>query len=459
MSRAATSTTKGGGNKYEYQKQRHRHPSSAMSAVVSPVHMLVSAALEAWCHQLLYVRRVYPKESFCDTYFLDIQCKANRHPGVASYIQNAIEVSTPALVGPDNRVADEISLEVIDCQHTLSSSSSSYEPEQQETKTPSGKRKADPFLPSSSSSTSPAIQQLHVTHQQHQQRTPSSSTSERYDTNTQSSKKHKYLSCQQPEEEVGSTQQSVSSMSTTELLQQKHQQQYPEDDKNNRGTTLKSNSFSLTPTIHDSVEHNGINQDEQKHDTNTPEQPQAIYQKPLLQPKVFKVLEKFSLSFSSTLKNAREDNVINSRVDENRSTTDNHQKRPKLPSLFQKKSNRRSSASSNKAEAARQKEEDDNDALLKELERSFRNLLLNLQSLKRDRVPASEGLCFKLVLHVDNGQKICPQIQNAFEVGSWYPCSCETTGAVAEDRDTMFHYEANVQDCAIRFYIQYRPPD
>lgn len=59
---------------------------------------LLSAALETWCHELLWVRAVYPSDTFTATRFLGISCKANRHPGVVRYIEEAIQVASPSIV-------------------------------------------------------------------------------------------------------------------------------------------------------------------------------------------------------------------------------------------------------------------------------------------------------------------------------------------------------------------------
>jgi hypothetical protein len=59
---------------------------------------LWKGALEIFIHQVLYVRRIYPKDSFCSTRFLGVQCHACRHPKVVSYIGNSLKVSIPAIV-------------------------------------------------------------------------------------------------------------------------------------------------------------------------------------------------------------------------------------------------------------------------------------------------------------------------------------------------------------------------
>ena len=60
---------------------------------------LLSSTLEMWCHQVLYVRKVYPKDTFCAVEFLAAtsHCKANRHPGVVSYVSDVINVAVPAI--------------------------------------------------------------------------------------------------------------------------------------------------------------------------------------------------------------------------------------------------------------------------------------------------------------------------------------------------------------------------
>jgi len=72
---------------------------------------LLGATLEAWAHELLYVRHVYPRETFGQTRFLGVLCHASRHPAVVSYITNTIKVAVPSLV---SGVADEIALTIVD---------------------------------------------------------------------------------------------------------------------------------------------------------------------------------------------------------------------------------------------------------------------------------------------------------------------------------------------------------
>lgn len=72
---------------------------------------LLGATLETWCHHLLYVRNVYPRETFCNSYFLGVRCKACRHKSVVDYISAAVKVAVPALVG---KVADDFLFEIID---------------------------------------------------------------------------------------------------------------------------------------------------------------------------------------------------------------------------------------------------------------------------------------------------------------------------------------------------------
>lgn len=68
---------------------------------------LLGATLETWIYHLLYVRRVYPSDSFAATRFLGVQCQVNRHPGVVDYVSDTLQAAVPALV---TGTADEISL-------------------------------------------------------------------------------------------------------------------------------------------------------------------------------------------------------------------------------------------------------------------------------------------------------------------------------------------------------------
>ena len=104
-----------------------QQPPSTSTALTIP--LLVSAFLETWCHQLLYVRRIYPSDTFANSYFLGLQVKVNRHPAVVQYISKAVEVAVPALMdntssssSSSNRVADEFSLEIVQERLDLGSS-------------------------------------------------------------------------------------------------------------------------------------------------------------------------------------------------------------------------------------------------------------------------------------------------------------------------------------------------
>lgn len=72
------------------------------------------ATFETWCHQLLYLRSVYPRDTFAPTRFLGISsCHACRHPGVVQYIHNTLQVVVPSLLTGS---AKQVSLVVMkDC--------------------------------------------------------------------------------------------------------------------------------------------------------------------------------------------------------------------------------------------------------------------------------------------------------------------------------------------------------
>jgi hypothetical protein len=73
---------------------------------------LWKAGLEVFIHQLLWTRKVYPKSSFCSSRFLGSQFKISRHPGVVSYIKNALHVVVPALILEGN--SKELLIEIYD---------------------------------------------------------------------------------------------------------------------------------------------------------------------------------------------------------------------------------------------------------------------------------------------------------------------------------------------------------
>jgi hypothetical protein len=91
---------------------------------------LLGATLEAWAHMILYVRRVYPVDSFGPsptTAPFGLRLHVNRHPAVAAYIADAIRVALPSLT-TSPRVADAITLTILDTNPPLVSLS----PEEEE---------------------------------------------------------------------------------------------------------------------------------------------------------------------------------------------------------------------------------------------------------------------------------------------------------------------------------------
>jgi hypothetical protein len=54
---------------------------------------------------------VYPRDSFCETRFLAVNCHANRHTDVVAYIQESVRLAAESFVA---RVADEMSLIILD---------------------------------------------------------------------------------------------------------------------------------------------------------------------------------------------------------------------------------------------------------------------------------------------------------------------------------------------------------
>ena len=52
--------------------------------------VLMITTLEAWCHQLLYVRQLYPSDSFASSRVLRVRVKKCIHPDVAKYIEESL---------------------------------------------------------------------------------------------------------------------------------------------------------------------------------------------------------------------------------------------------------------------------------------------------------------------------------------------------------------------------------
>ena len=76
------------------------------------VAVIWAATLEVWVHQILFVRRVYPLETFGPAEYQGITtCKVCRHPEVVSYIHDTVETAVPALLGG---TATELSLRIVE---------------------------------------------------------------------------------------------------------------------------------------------------------------------------------------------------------------------------------------------------------------------------------------------------------------------------------------------------------
>lgn len=73
--------------------------------------LLWKGAMEIFIHQLLYVRKIYPHDTFVLTRFLETHCHACRHPGVVSYIDEALEMVVSTLLDTDND-CDELVVQI-----------------------------------------------------------------------------------------------------------------------------------------------------------------------------------------------------------------------------------------------------------------------------------------------------------------------------------------------------------
>jgi len=65
------------------------------------VRTLWKTGLEVFIHQLLYRRGIYPRDTFCSTRFVGVDCKINNNPGVLFYIADALKEIIPLLFGDE----------------------------------------------------------------------------------------------------------------------------------------------------------------------------------------------------------------------------------------------------------------------------------------------------------------------------------------------------------------------
>jgi hypothetical protein len=104
-------------NHHQHQQQNHHHHLPLLQV---RCEALLRATLEHWAHHLLYVRRVYPREScFAKSIFVGVKgCRVCRHPGVISYISNSIYTAIPAIMlsccggggGDGHSISDNVAL-------------------------------------------------------------------------------------------------------------------------------------------------------------------------------------------------------------------------------------------------------------------------------------------------------------------------------------------------------------
>ncbi|CAB9513222.1 expressed unknown protein [Seminavis robusta] len=425
-------------------------------------HLLVAAALETWSHHLLYIRRVYPSSSFCDSYFLGIRCKANRHPGVVEYIRDAVQVAVPVLLG---QTASEFCLEVVDDLVPQDKEEDKDNPlllvekkkkekhdsqdndEESEEDTPIDLPLHDDDDDDKSESDSEQQPQLGSIAQKLQElSTPSSSQEE----STRSQKRRR------KEEEEGSTDVSSSNAALQPAILFQERRQHETNKKNNHQITTQQQSLSsLSQHDHpsqqqmiDTVEDEEQEDDEKATDPGynidslTPDTEETARSR--LQYKSLQVLERFSLHFSmptTTTTQEQQQTIVN--VENNRNS-----KKPRLGRFRPS------------AKKPTPKQTDPFQAVLPELERAFRNLILHLASLKRDRVLPSHTLSFKLLLlHTEEGHVAV--LDRAFSVGSWYPASSETDKCIEERRPRLPLYQVGVGNSLldIRFHMQRLQPD
>lgn len=105
----------------------------------STVRELWKTGLEVFIHQLLYRRGIYPRDTFCSTRFVGVECKINNNPGVLQYVSDALKETVPFIFhkhGSDCRL-QEILVEIYDqaTEITHEEFSLSFSPTEQGTKT------------------------------------------------------------------------------------------------------------------------------------------------------------------------------------------------------------------------------------------------------------------------------------------------------------------------------------
>ena len=392
----------------------HSVSASSSDATTKAIRLLVTAALETWCHHLLYVRRVYPSNSFANSYFLGLRVKANRHPAVVAYISRAVEAAVPALIG-SRRVADEFSFEVTtevrDSNDSVPASGTHqnrYEKKSEEASNIKGKETQSMAF--------------------------SSGSSQKF-TNTSEER-------EKAQKAPNNTQSSVSSLSTTAVQQQK-QSQESEQKHNSQDSEEVATIIETAPR---SSLGEGIASSQATTTSITANSQQQ--QQPLENISV-QVLERFSLFFSAPLEPPHN---VNDNTPKNSTCAGGG-----VVADIEDGAIRRNNNNNKKRKGANgtiTRQENSARLMLSELEQAFRHLILNLSNVKRDRVPPCSSLSFKLVLHVNDHQQVCPEIEKAFDAGSWHPCSSETERVARERRPRLPLYEVDVDNCKIRFHMQ-----
>jgi len=419
-------------HKHYYQHEQEQD----VSAQQNTIHMITMAALETWCHQLLYIRRIYPSDSFANSYFLGVRCKVNRHPGVVNYISQAVQVAVPALLlsvdttpnhDPNRALVDAFSLEVV--VDSLDAPPPSHRPQQA----------TDPDQKTNgSTAASTAPKETTIARKDHRQLSSQNpSTRSKEETKQSQTPLPPPPSSTTALSRLDQSQHSMSSLSTT-AAHPTHSQQSDEgksvtfvedkgisktdaQNKERQDTSRKSNSMSLP-------------QEEEEDETQS---------STLLQNKSVQVLEKFSLLFSHPY-SANRNGHIADMEDIGRmnscTTLDN--------SIFTAQS-------------------------VQATERAFRNLILHLSNLKRDRVAPVDSLSFKLVLHIRQANNCTNKkqpttatsptggsssgsssLEKALDAGMWYPCSTETQVMAEARNPCMPLYQVEAGPCNIQFHVQ-----
>ena len=81
----------------DFDETPRHEEGAADDELQSTVRELWKTGLEVFVHQLLYHRGIYPRDTFCSTRFVGVECKINNNPGVLQYVSDALKEAVPLI--------------------------------------------------------------------------------------------------------------------------------------------------------------------------------------------------------------------------------------------------------------------------------------------------------------------------------------------------------------------------